>query len=88
MKSQYELYILPAPNQITSEVAKFQSIQISSKDSIDILQKILIATNSTDYNTIMKLLNKSMNCKAFLSYYEIIKHQPELDNGIVWHRDY
>ena len=60
IKSRCKSCIPLTPNQIASEIVKFQSIQISSKDSINILQKILIA-NSTNYNTIVGSLSKSIN---------------------------
>ena len=75
--------MLLAPDQIASKVAKFQSMQISLKYSINTSQIMLIATNSTDYNTIARSLSKLMNCKAFLSYCRTIKYQLELDNGIM-----
>ena len=46
-------------------------------------KKILIATNSIDYNNVISSLNKSLESKVFLSYYTIIKYQLELENRSV-----
>ena len=44
------------------------SIIIFKEDRETISKKLLMTTNTTDYNSIMSLLNNGSNSKQFLSY--------------------
>ena len=57
--------------------------KISTKNRIEILEKLLIVTNSTDYSSIILSLNNSLSTNVFLSYYLATKYQPALENGIL-----
>ena len=42
-----------------------------------------MATNSTDYNSVVCSLNQPLHSKQFPSYYLMTKHRPELENSTV-----
>ena len=84
VKSDCASCMLPASDQVKVEDEGEEVLhnEISTKDRIEISQKLLMATNSTDYSSVMSSLNISLSANVFPSYCLATKHWPELKNGI------
>lgn len=82
IKSKYNNCIPPTLIQENNE-EDCHITPISIEDSYTISKKLLMATNSTDYNNVVSSLNELMHSKLFLSYYLMTKHRPKLENSMV-----
>ena len=71
---------IPPPPVIDLNV---KSNTLTEEQSKGLSQKLLMSTNSSDYNMIRQTINETVNQKFLPSLHMITKHRPELDNGIV-----